>query len=216
MHTNRHESEIRNGIRHLLALSKFYDSFQHAVGAYQWRRRVIEKHIIPLCSKATRILDIGCGTGEILTYLPPQVQYFGFDRNQDYINSANKRFTNRDAKFICEDVNKNSISRHGSFEIVLAIGILHHLDDATAQELFETAYDALTPGGMLLTLDPVYTKNQSLAAKYIVSKDRGQAVRTDDAYFKIAENQFKVSRVLIEESPLRIPYTGIVMTCVKQ
>lgn len=215
MHTKRHESEIRNGIRHLLALSKFYDSFQHAVGAYQWRRRVIENHIAPLCSKATRILDIGCGTGEILTYIPTEVQYFGFDRNQDYINSAKQRFIHRSAKFICEDVNKNSISRYENFDIVLAIGILHHLNDAIAQELFETAYNALRPGGTLLTLDPVYTENQSLIAKYIVSKDRGQAVRTDNAYIEIAEKHFKASKALIEESPLRIPYTGIVMTCVK-
>ena len=216
MQTEYHKSEIRHGIRHILAVSKFYDLFQHAVGAYQWRKRVIEKHISPLCSSSTRILDIGCGTGEILTYLPNQTRYFGFDRNQDYINSARKRFVKRSANFTCEDVNKNSVSRHGSFDIVLAIGIIHHLDDALAQELFETAYSALSPGGILLTLDPVYTKNQSLAAKYIVGKDRGQAVRTDDAYLEIAKKRFKASQTLIDENPLRIPYTGIVMICIKQ
>ena len=216
MHNEQQVSEIRNGFRHLLALSTFYDSFQHAVGAYKWRQRVIENHITPLCNETTRILDIGCGTGEILDYIPSQAQYFGFDRNQDYISSAKSRFANRNAEFVCKDVNKNSISKHGNFDIALAIGILHHLDDMIAEELFETAYNSLNEGGMFLALDPVYTQNQSAAAKYIVGKDRGQAVRTDAAYLKLAEKHFKSTKVLIDERPLRIPYTGIVMICSKQ
>lgn len=215
MHAENQKSEIRNGLRHLLAFSLFYDSFQHLVGAYQWRKRVVENHITPLCTNTTRILDIGCGTGEILNYIPSQVKYFGFDRNQEYVASAKNRFANKNAEFVCEDVNKNSISKYGNFDIVLAIGILHHLDDVIAHELFETAHNVLNEGGVLLALDPVYTQSQSAAAKYIVGKDRGQAVRTDTAYVKIAEKHFKSTQVLIDEHPLRIPYTGIIMTCIK-
>ncbi|QNP49872.1 class I SAM-dependent methyltransferase [Diaphorobacter aerolatus] len=215
MQPEQQKSEIRSGLRHVLAVSTFYDFFQRAVGAYDWRKRVIEQHVKPLCSGTTRILDIGCGTGEILEYLPRQALYFGFDRNSEYIESARKRFVNRNAEFICEDVNKNSIAGHAQFDIVLAIGILHHLDDGISSELFETARGALTSGGMLLTLDPVYTRDQSSFAKYVVSKDRGQAVRTDNEYLKLAEQYFSSPNILVDESPLRIPYTGIVMTCFK-
>lgn len=209
------ETEIRKGLRHLLSFSMVYNSFQHAVGAYKWRERVVKKHIAPLCTGNTRILDIGCGTGEILEYIPKQASYIGFDRNSEYISTAEKRFSDRNAKFICEDVNKNSMSKHGSFDIVLAIGILHHLDDAIAAELFETAHYALKKNGVFLALDPVYTKNQSNAAKFVVGKDRGQAVRSDEEYLRLARKRFELASAVIDEKPLRIPYTGIVMTCQK-
>ncbi|QIL81645.1 class I SAM-dependent methyltransferase [Diaphorobacter sp. HDW4A] len=208
-------AEIRKGLRHLLSFSMVYDSFQHVVGAYKWRERVVSNHIAPLCSDSTRILDIGCGTGEILEYIPQRASYVGFDRNDEYISTASKRFSNRNARFICEDVNKNTMSKHGCFDIVLAIGILHHLDDNVADELFETAHYALKNNGVFLALDPVYTKNQSSAAKFVVSKDRGQAVRTDEEYLRLAKKRFNSTSAVIDDKPLRIPYTGIVMTCRK-
>jgi len=123
---------------------------------------------------------------------------------------------NRKIELVCEGVNKNSISKHENFDVALAIGILHHLDDAIAEELFETAYDALNEGGMFLALDPVYTQNQSAAAKYIGGKNRGQAVRTDAAYIKLAKKHFRSTQVLTDEQPLRIPDTGIFTICSKQ
>ncbi|QIL70094.1 class I SAM-dependent methyltransferase [Diaphorobacter sp. HDW4B] len=208
-------TEIRKGLRHLLSFSVVYDTFQHAVGAYKWRERVVLNHIAPLCSATTRILDIGCGTGEILEYIPDQANYIGFDRNNEYISAARKRFAGRKAEFICEDVNKNSMSNYGNFDIVLAIGILHHLDDSIADELFETAHCALKDNGIFLALDPVYTNHQSSAARFVVGKDRGQAVRTDYEYLRLAKKRFKSTSAVVDDKPLRIPYTGIVMTCQK-
>ena len=43
----------------------------------------------------------------------------------------------------------------GSFDIVIAHGLLHHLDDRQATELFALARAALRPGGRLIIIDMV-------------------------------------------------------------
>ncbi len=69
----------------------------------------------------------------------------------------------------------------------------------------------LKPGGFLLTLDPVISRDQSELARAIISRDRGRSVRTAEAYREraVAAHLSRID-VFIDRSPLRIPYTGIV------
>src|ERR1041385_2409866 len=96
-------AEVRTGIRHLLAMPILYDMFQHAVGAYAWRRRVMEDIVIPVLDANSSVLDIGCGTADVVSYLPPSVRYVGFDRNPSYIEKAKRRYSRQSAQFRCEE-----------------------------------------------------------------------------------------------------------------
>jgi SAM-dependent methyltransferase len=50
-----------------------------------------------------RILEIGCGPGTNIEYMPEKVTYTGCDYNPDYIDSANKRYAGR-GTFLCLSV----------------------------------------------------------------------------------------------------------------
>lgn len=158
-----------------------------------------------------RILDIGCGPGDVVAYLP-NVNYVGFDFSQEYIKAAQSRYGDR-ATFICEKVSTQTLEEHSSFDIVLAMGILHHLNDVEALQLFQLAQTSLKPGGRLLTIDPCFIQQQSPFARYIISKDRGQNVRTKEGYFAIASQIFSNIAVTIRQDLLRIPYTHIILEC---
>jgi len=54
---------------------------------------------------------------------------------------------------------------------------VHHLDDAEATKLFDLARSVLRPAGRLITFDGCYVPGQSPAARWILSRDRGQFVR---------------------------------------
>lgn len=152
-----------------------------------------------------RVLDIGCGLGTIVPFLP-NVEYAGFDASQAYINVARARFGDR-ATFRCERVSTYSLAKTSYFDLVLAIGVLHHLGDEEAQRLFRIAHAALKPGGRLVTVDGCLTKDQSWVARYLVSRDRGRYVRTCEAYRQIASQVFSNITVSIRHDMLRIPYT---------
>jgi SAM-dependent methyltransferase len=160
-----------------------------------------------------RVLDIGCGPGDILNFLP-DVEYFGFDQDPFYIKSAQKQFGKR-GTFFCKAVSRDAFSGNNDFDIILAMGILHHLSDGEAGELFELAHHLLRPGGRLITYDGCYKENQPAINKFILDIDRGKYVRTETAYKNLAASSFKYVSSSVREDLFNIPYTLIIMECKK-
>ncbi|PYX98121.1 MAG: hypothetical protein DMG71_01295 [Acidobacteria bacterium] len=101
------------------------------------------------------------------------------------------------------------------FDTVLALGIVHHLDDRESVQLFRIAHEALRPGGKLVTLDGVWAGEQSRTERYLLAKDRGRFVRSESEYVKLASEVFSQIKSNIRPRLLRIPYTHIILECVK-
>lgn len=202
-------SQITTGIRSILSHPRIYDLFQFLLGSRQGQITYTQDYIRPAAN--AKILDIGCGTADILNCFPPSVDYFGFDLNNNYINFAKNKFGSR-GTFICGDIN-DRLTDLPKFDLVLATGILHHLNDSEAEKLFTLASAHLNKSGRLLTLDCCFVDNQSKLAKYIISKDRGQNIRAPEGYKKFALDTFSEIKIDIRHNMSRIPYTHFIMEC---
>ena len=179
------------------------------MGARAARTRLVKETIRP--ASGDRILDIGCGTAEILDYLPVTVKYTGFDISPQYIKSANRHRSER-GSFICGLVDEQQLLAMPPFQIVLALGVLHHLDDDEARQLFTLARVALREGGRVVTLDPCYAPDQHWLSRFLVSRDRGCNVRDEKSYLPLSGNHF--TRVQGEVRHQKwIPYTHWIMEC---
>jgi 2-polyprenyl-3-methyl-5-hydroxy-6-metoxy-1,4-benzoquinol methylase len=161
-----------------------------------------------------RILDIGCGTAEILESLP-HVEYLGIDASEAYIDLAKVRYADR-GTFQTGDVRELRSMLAGRFDIVLAMGLLHHLDDGQAAGLFDCAYDVLAAGGRLITIDCTLTAKQSPIARWLIRRDRGKNVRTEEQLLNLATRRFPEARASVRCDLLRIPYTHAILSCPKQ
>ena len=160
----------------------------------------------------TRILEIGCGPGTILGYLP-DCEYVGFDVSSHYIEMARRRFPG--AQFFCTRVSEFSLAKLNRFDTVLALGIVHHLDDQEAMQLFQIAYDALKPGGKLVTFDGVWTDDKYTFARWLLARDRGEHIRTRPEDLEIASQVFSNVKPRIRHDLLRIPYTHLILECIR-
>lgn len=196
-------------IRPILNLPLFYEGYHHLIGADHRSRVLVNEYIRP--TPGDHILDIGCGPGNMLPFLP-QCRYMGFDANPTYIESAKKRYGNR-GEFRCERVSHHNVQQFGAFDIVLALGLLHHLDEEEARDLFRLAAAALRPGGRMITNDGCYMERQSAIKRYLLSRDRGRFVRTLPQYEALAHTEFQNVTSHIREDVLRIPYTHLIMVC---
>ncbi len=179
------------------------------VGAKQARRDLVNTFIRP--SLQSRILDIGCGTAQILPYLPANVEYWGFDISREYIEAAKSHFGAR-GHFSCGQLDRAALEKLPKFDVVLAIGVLHHLDDDVAENIFALAREALGKDGRVITIDPCLADGQNPIARYLIRHDRGQNVRDADGYRALARQVFpKVIGTLRHRS--WIPYTHWIMEC---
>ena len=151
-------------VRRILNRPFFYESYHKLIGANYRSRVLVDEYICP--QQNDRILDIGCGPGNMLPFLP-DCQYVGFDANESYIASAHAR----------------------------------------------VGYTALKPGGRMITNDGCYVSRQSAAKRYLLSRDRGQFVRTQPGYEALARSSFRNVYCHLREDVLRIPYTHLIMVC---
>jgi SAM-dependent methyltransferase len=171
----------------------------------------VKEHIRP--RRGDRILDIGCGPGDILAHLP-DVDYEGFDANEEYIAAAQRRFGAR-GHFRAQLLTADTVHESARFDVVLALGLLHHLDDREAKALHQLARDALRPGGRLITLDPCLIPEQSAIARWVVLADRGRSVRSPAGYADLARPFFADVKTTVCHDLVRIPTTGVILECTR-
>jgi len=193
--------------RRLLAHPEIYRKFRHTVAGNSAARLVADFLKI---ESGQRVLDIGCGTADILDHIPHDIDYHGYDIEPGYIASARERYGHR-ASFAVRSVSPEAADGLGMFDVVIALGVLHHLSDPLAGALFATAVKVLRPVGRLVTLDGAYVKGQHPVARLLLAFDRGRHVRTPEAYLAIARQHFRDANATILHNLLVVPYTHCII-----
>jgi cyclopropane fatty-acyl-phospholipid synthase-like methyltransferase len=202
-------SQVTSGVRAVLSRPAVYELWSGLVGGERARRVVANEYV--RADDGDRVLDIGCGPAELLGELAEGVDYTGVDLSPSYIASARQRFGAR-GTFRVGDAGE--LQTDGTrFDIVLAIALIHHLDDAETRHLFATAAAMLAPEGRFVTLDCVHVPRQNPVARAIIDRDRGQHVRTAGGYEALAREAFSDVRSVVRHDMLRIPYTHCILEC---
>ena len=155
-------------------------------------------------------MDIGCGPADILKFLT-DVDYVGIDSNERYIQSAIQQYGSK-GRFLYRAIGEDELSFDCKFDIIIANGVLHHLNDEDAVSLFKTAQKYLERSGRLITIDPCLVDKQSRVARFQFSLDRGKFIRTLDEYMKLS-SAFFTPQSCIRHDLNTFPFTHIIMEC---
>lgn len=193
----------------LLKRASVYSALQDLIGGPRLRRYIVEQYIRPRRSHS--ILDVGCGPADFAP-LMTDVDYLGIDHNSSYIERARSRYGGR-ARFLHGDVCDDNSGITGAFDIIIAIGLLHHLDDRQTAALLRAVRRRLKPSGRMVTIDPALTFPQHWIARLIIRNDRGQHVRQPIEYERLARAEFSEVLTELRTDLLRLPYTHVIMQC---
>lgn len=196
--------------RQVLAIPALFDAYQSAVGANNAKAVFVNEWIRP--KSGDRLLDIGCGTGAIISLLPADTHTTGVDISAAYIAAAQARHGNS-ARFILGDASDPSVDLGENYDVAYAFGVLHHIPDTLARSLISGAMKRLRPGGRFVTIDPTLVQGQGAVSRYIVRSDRGQHVRSPEqikTLFGAIDPTLTVRTDL-----LRIPFAKVVAVAIK-
>jgi tRNA (cmo5U34)-methyltransferase len=108
-------------------------------------------------SSATRILDIGAGTGLVSALIRqkwPNVALHLLDGSQAMLDEARRRFAG-DPLVSYTQADMTQAALNGPWDIIVSALAIHHLDDAEKRALFRRVYDALQPGGWFINAEQV-------------------------------------------------------------
>lgn len=197
------------GMRSALSSSWIYELFSSLVGGAHGRSTLVREHVRP--SPGASVLDIGCGPGELVRHLG-DVRYVGVDVSERYIDRATEVFGDR-ADFRVGDARKLDLDLR-DFDLVLAFGVLHHLDDEDAKRVIDCARAALKSEGRFVSVDPTLEANDRRPlVRLLIRADRGQHIRLPSEYKRVAESAFAEVQCAVRRDLLRIPYAHCVLEC---
>lgn len=171
---------------------------------FSWLRKIIEinfckqkqviKEVFDL-SSSKKILDIGCGTGEFAG-LFNQLDYYGIDIASNYIKYATRK---KQGNFKVMDAT-NLKFPDNSFDYILIMAILHHLNDSYVNKILLEAKRVLKPRGKVLIMENAKIDNlENWIIKLIQKFDKGDFIRSLEQYKNIITKHFIITR----EQPFR-------------
>ncbi|MBI5087379.1 MAG: class I SAM-dependent methyltransferase [Actinobacteria bacterium] len=205
--------ERNDGLRRYLLRAPVYRAAQRAIGADKCSRRLAAEVI--KSTPETHIVDIGCGTADIADYIS-FASYTGFDPNPPYVEQASTRLAERAggrATIFEGRVGDPSLldrlPKH--VDIALMMGVLHHLDDALADEALQLASSLIGTTGRFISFDPGLVPGQPRIARALITRDRGQHVRTVEASERLLRRHFGQVTVDVHHDFLSVPYTHLVV-----
>lgn len=195
-------------MRQLLSIPIVYGFFQYINGANK-ARKIFAKDYIK-SDPTLKILDIGCGTCEILNFLEFS-EYVGVDFSDKYIESNKKRFSGKkNVKFLSTDLNDFLINNSGKFDIVLLLGVMHHLNDEELNICLTNIQKALSPNGRIVSHDGVFENHLTWFEKLLLNSDRGEYIRTKEEWVRIFTNIYKEYSFSIRKDLYYLPYNVII------
>lgn len=180
--------------------STFYeDYYRHEQNHwwFRWRYDLITKLVSSLKTTETfRILDAGCGTGQMTRKLEAIGEAFGLDYAQEAIAFASSRGVR---KLVRGSITAPPFAP-GSFDCVLALDVIEHVEDDMG--ILVSLFDIIKPGGHLIITVPAF---DALWSEHDVINDHKRRYRAPHLRRLIEEAGFEVDRVSYCNTALYLP-----------
>jgi SAM-dependent methyltransferase len=182
-------SPVRRLVRWLSARPTLWNIFRRVLEFnFIEENRVIGRELMPSAKeigkqegRQPRILDLGCGTGELApAFLKAGYSYVGIDIEPERIAYASKTY--RKGKFDVMDAH-HLLYPDGYFDQILITGVLHHLSDADVRAIVQEMKRVLRPDGRALVMEDIALRGSlNLLGALVHLADAGAYIRRPAQY----------------------------------
>lgn len=145
------------------SVENFYDSLSHEYT--DLIRRCVPRYgellfnmfcYLPRDFKPRRILDLGCGTGNLTEQIRlhfPDPEITAVDISGEILKECETRFSgDREIRYVQADFRDLPFAP-GSFDLVMSSIAIHHIQDPDKSLLYRRIHELLSPGGIFVFAD---------------------------------------------------------------
>jgi len=115
------------------------------------RKQRLDTSLKSIRQPVGRLLEVGCGAGFTADYLKGKYKsYLGLDYSKNLVAYAERYNSSNQARFLC--VNIKDFVTSEKFDVILMIGVLHHIPDP--EKILDDLRPLLAQGGCLVVNEP--------------------------------------------------------------
>jgi len=206
--------EHNAGLRRILGKALFYRLFQTLVGA-DFAARWLTKNLWKV-EEGMTVVDVGCGPARLRNLLPKNINYFGFDPNESYIQTARQTATGEFFVGVMPDFLREMPSLSGKVDLVICSGVLHHLTVGQMSETLSGVRSLLKEGGRFSALEPTWLVSQDWLSRWVLSQDRGKNIMLDSEWRAEISRFFEYVDIRVANNLIRIPYIYVLISSWKR
>lgn len=158
---------------------RIIDLFNQSAQTYDQNRRLLipcfddfygtALQLLPEHDRPLRVLDIGAGTGllsSMIAKLRPNAQLVLVDLADQMLAKAAERMAADLTRITIVRRNMLDIADLGQFDLVVSSLAIHHLTHVAKQQLYQTIFHSLLPGGRFINADQVLGPTVAIEARY--------------------------------------------------
>lgn len=150
------------------------------------RKRIIRE--FTKNKKFKNILDAGCGTGTLCSLFSPK-EYYGIDIDKNAVIYARNKYPTYN--FTAGNLTKLNIKR--KLDLVLVIGVLHHLSSKDIDKFFNSLNSFLIKDARIIVIDATAPFLKFNMLGYLLRQfDKGKFIRNSQEYKKLISKKFKI------------------------
>lgn len=156
-------------------------------------------HVLKLAGRHMNVLDLGCGTGDLLEVLYRNrlrpLMYLGIDIRDQTIHNNKVKWSGVpfECKFLHDDLtsNKRYKPNSGTWDIITSFEVIEHMPREKQPLLLKTIKTNMTSYSTALISTPNYSEKQGAAKNHVVNgeiceRTYGEMLKLiDDAGFKL-------------------------------
>ncbi len=131
------------------SFSKLYDKFMEFSDYGAWEKQV-EELIQEGQPDGKKLLDIGCGTGELLLRMAKNYQCDGMDLSEEMLKIAQKKLKHRDVKLFLGDMVEFDTGYKYDIMVSLFDTVNHLTSVEELESHLESVKNSLNPGGIYI------------------------------------------------------------------
>ncbi|MCJ8208532.1 class I SAM-dependent methyltransferase [Mucilaginibacter sp. RS28] len=127
-------------------------------------------YYIPDDLQPKRILDLGCGTGNLTEAALkhyPNAEIHALDISADILNECRKRFEGHNNIYYHQQDFTRLDLPEGSFDLIISSIAIHHINDEDKARLYPKIYSLLKPNGIFVFADQTKGATDEIYQKHI-------------------------------------------------
>jgi len=149
---------------------------------------VIKREISFFKGKSKKVLDLGSGNGYLSKFFS-RSGYEGYELDKFLVTKA--KVENKGYKFFQADITLLNLKK--KFELVIIIGVIHHLDNDQFKKLLLVVNKHLLKDCNLLIIEAIPPISKyNILGRIFRALDKGEYIRNFEKYKKILQLKFKI------------------------